>query len=305
MRRATWDTLDAALRSPGRVLRFLVSKLPKRLQREEAEIAKRGPQRMPDEIAWIAIGLAAWLAYDRGRPLVEEVLTGVRIRPGTMYVQEAPRKYDGDFKQHRGNRRDAHVFPPMNMGTIYCVAGNPLPESPRLRGDLAQEEYPEDPAKATVKRVAWSPNAIDLEVDAKEPATIFVNQNWAPAWRTNVGKVRSVDKLLAVDVPAGKHTLHLAYSDRFLFFCLFVSAASLLGLAYVFGRDGVRWVRAEAAAWKTMPWWPDQIGGEAEADADASPASRVPTPDAPASSPAASSPPTATSTGLDDDDRQG
>lgn len=260
MLRATWDTLDSALRSPGRVLRWLMSKLPKRLQREEAEIAKRGPLPMPEEIGWIAIGLAAWLAYDRGRPLVEEVVTGVRIRPGTMYVQEAPRKYDGEFKQHRGNRRDAHVFPPMNMGTIYCVAGNPLPESPRLRGDLAQEEYPADPTIATVKRVAWSPNAIDLEVDAKEPARIFVNQNWAPSWRANVGTVKSVDKLLAVDVPAGKHALRLEYTDRFLFFCLFVSTASLLGLAWVFGRDGVRWVRAEATAWKTMPWWPDQIG---------------------------------------------
>lgn len=255
--RVTWERVDSALRAPGRVLRFVLSKMPKSWQREEAEMRKRPKAGAPAELVWIAIGLAAWFAYDKGRPFLEEVLAGVRIKPGTMYVQEAPRRFDGEFKQHRGNRRDAHVFPPMNMGTIYCVAGNPLPESPRLRGDLAQEEYPEDPSKATVKRLAWSPNEIELEVDAREPARIFVNQNWAPAWHSDVGVVKSVDKLLAVDVPAGKHVVRLAYRDRFLFFCLAVSALSLLALAFVFGREGVRWVRAEREAWKTMPWWPD------------------------------------------------
>ncbi len=278
--RATWERVDAGLRAPGRVLRFMMSKLPRSWQRKEAELAKRGPVPMPAELGWVAIGLAAWLAYDKGLPLLEEVLAGVRIRPGTMYVQEAPRRYDGEFKQHRGNRRDAHVFPPVNMGTIYCVAGNPLPESKLLRGDLAQEEYPADPTKATVKRLDWSPNAITLDVDAKEPTTIYVNQNWAPAWRTDVGTVTSVEKLLAVDVPAGKHTVHLVYRDTFLYFCLLVSAASLLGLAFVFGRDGVRFVRKEAEAWKTMPWWPDQLPTDdeppaAEGPDEASPASET------------------------------
>lgn len=268
--RASWERIDATLRAPGRILRWVIAKLPKRVQREEAALAARPPLPMPAELGWLAIGLAAWLAYDKGRPLLEEVLAGVRIRPGTMYVQEAPRYYDGDFKQHRGNRRDAHVFPPMNMGTIYCVAGNPLPESKLLRGDLAQEEYPVDPTKATVKRLAWSPNAIELEVDAKEATTIHVNQNWAPAWRSDVGTVKSEDKLLAVDVPAGRYTLKLKYEDRFLYLCLFVSAASLLALAFVFGRDGVRFVRGELAAWKTMPWWPDQLPkDEGDADEDA------------------------------------
>jgi hypothetical protein len=275
--RTTWERVDAALRSPGRGMRWLLARLPKKWQREEAALQATGAAReVPRELVWVAVGLAAWLAYDKGRPHVEEILAGVRIKPGTMYVQEAPRAYAGEFKQHRGNRRDAHVFPPMNMGTIYCVAGNPLPESPRLRGDLAQEEYPEDPSKATVKRLAWSPNAIDLEVDAREPATIFVNQNWAPAWKSDVGTVRSVDKLLAVDVPAGKHVVRLAYRDGFLLFCLGVSAASLLALAFVFGRDGVRWLRAEAKAWNAMPWWPDQAprGDETDGEGERSEAER-------------------------------
>ncbi|MBX3197357.1 MAG: hypothetical protein KF894_04295, partial [Labilithrix sp.] len=217
----------------------------------------RAPVPYPAEIGWIMVGLAAFLMYSRvALPFAEEILTGVRIRPGTMYVQEGPRDHDAPFKQSRGNRRDVHLFTTANMGSLYCVAGNPLPESALLRGDLAQEEYPQDPSKATVKRLAWTPNEITLEVDAKEPTTVLVNQNWAPQWRTSVGAVKSVEKLLAVDVPAGKNVVVLAYKDRFLGFCLLVSLASLLGVAFVLGRDGVRWVKRERARWDTLPLWP-------------------------------------------------
>ena len=67
-----------------------------------------------------------------------------------------------------------------------------------------------------MKRLEWTPNEITLEVDAKEPTTVLVNQNWAAQWRSSLGTVKSVDKLLAVDVPAGKNVLVLQYKDRFL-----------------------------------------------------------------------------------------
>jgi hypothetical protein len=217
----------------------------------------------PVEIAWIVVGVAAFLAYSRiAEPLATDIVSSVRIRPGTMYVQEGPHAFDAPFKQSRGNRRDVHMFTPANMGSIYCVAGNPVPESALLRGDLAEEEYPEDPAKASVKRLEWTPNKITLEVDAKEPTTIRVNQNWAPEWRTNLGHVKSVEKLLAVDVPAGKNVVVLEYSDRFLGFCLLVSLASLLGLVYVVGRDGVRWAARENARWDALPLWPIEPAAE-------------------------------------------
>jgi hypothetical protein len=211
----------------------------------------------PPEVGWVFVGLAAYLAYTRVvAPNAEEILSGVRIRQGGMYVQEAPRSYDGPFRQSRGNRRDAHLFTTANLGSIYCVAGNPLPESALLRGDLKQEEYPQDPTKATVKRLEWTPNRIRLDVDAKEPTTVLVNQNWAPAWRTDIGSVKSHDKLLAVDVPAGKNVLTLEYKDRFLDACLLLSLATLLGVGFVVGRDGLRWVRRERARWATLPLWP-------------------------------------------------
>lgn len=219
---------------------------------------KRPARDLPGEVTWLAVVLAAFAAYGALRPDVESLLEQVRIKRGTMMLQEPPRSYDQPFRQARGNRRDAHIFLAANMGSIYCVAGNPLPQSALLRGDLAQEEYPSDPEKATVKRRSWTPNAIELEVDAKVPTTIFINQNWAPEWRSSVGTVKSHEQLLAIDVPAGQYTMEVAYRDRFLTVCLLVSLATLLGVLYVFGRAGWTWLQGERPRWKTLPTWPDE-----------------------------------------------
>jgi hypothetical protein len=241
-----------------------------RLTAWRARGSERPARPFPPALGWIAVGLATFAVYSRvARPLAEEILGGVRIRPGTMYVEEPAHDHGGPFRQSRGNRRDVHLFTTANLGSLYCVAGNPLPESARLRGDLPQEEYPQDPAKATVRRLAWTPNEITLEVDAKEPTTVLVNQNWAPAWRSNVGAVRSVDMLLGVDVPAGKNVVVLAYKDRFLDLCLLVSLATLLGVAYVLGRDLVRWARRLRERWAELPTWPDEAPAEPRGESDA------------------------------------
>jgi hypothetical protein len=224
---------------------------------------------LPPELSWLVVGSAAVLAYWGLRRPVENILESVRIRPGTMMVQEPPREYDQPFRQSRGNRRDAHIFPTANMGSIYCVAGNPLPQSGLLRGDLVQEEYPSDPTKATVTRKSWSPNVIELDVDAKEATTILVNQNWAPQWTSSVGTVKSHEKLLAVDVPAGKYSMELAYRDRLLTFCLLVSFLGWMAVLYAFARGGVAWVKEERARWETLATWPDELSLSAKADASA------------------------------------
>jgi hypothetical protein len=230
---------------------------------------KRPARALPPELAWVAVFAAALLAYRWLRPQTEEIAELVRIRPGSMMVEEPPRAYEQPFRQSRGNRRDAHVFPAANMGTIYCVAGNPLPQSALLRGDLPQEEYPSDPTKATVTRKSWSPNVIELDVDAKEATTIFINQNWAPEWRSSVGTVKDHEKLLAIDVPAGKYTMEIAYRSRLLIGCLLVSLITLLGVLYAFARGGFLWVRAERVRWATLPTWPDDEEPQVEAEADA------------------------------------
>lgn len=258
--------------------------LVRRMWRGWLALRKREQRALPVEIAFVVVGLSAFLAYKGLRPQLEAIVELVRIRPGSMMVQEPPRAYEQPFKQSRGNRRDAHIFPAANMGTIYCVAGNPLPQSARLRGDLPQEEYPADPTKATVTRKEWSPNKIELEVEAKEATTIFVNQNWAPQWRSSVGTVRNDEQLLAIDVPAGRHAMTIAYKDRLLVACLLVSLATLLGVGYVFGRGGWEWLQAERVRWRTMPTWPDEgdededddAKADAKADADADAKSATP-----------------------------
>lgn len=222
------------------------------------------PQPYPRELGWLFVGLATFIAYSKVvLPAAEEIVAGVRIKPGAMYVQEPPREYDGPFRQARGNRRDAHMFTTANLGSNYCAAGNPVAVSALLRGDSPQEEYPLDPEKATVRRLSWSPNEIKLEVDAKEATTVLVNQNWAKQWTTNVGSVRSHELLLAVDVPAGKREVVIAYKDRFLEICLLLSIATLGFVLWLVGKDLIAFVKAQRARWEAMPVWPDDESPEA------------------------------------------
>jgi DNA polymerase-1 len=49
----------------------------------------------PKLASWVFVALAAALAFQKVvRPELEALLPGVRIRPGTMYVYEAPRRYE-------------------------------------------------------------------------------------------------------------------------------------------------------------------------------------------------------------------
>jgi hypothetical protein len=219
-------------------------------------IQKQAPSKMPTSIRWLSVGIGAAFVVKFGYPKLVEITDVVHIHPGAMFTFEAPRMYDQPFKQARGNRRDAHIFASANLGSIYCVAGNPLPESALLRGDLEQEEYPLDPSKASVQRVDWTPNTITLDVDAKEPTTILVNQNWAAGWHTNVGVVHDQELLLAVDVPAGKNRVRLSYADRLQRTCLAISLVTLIGLLVVLVRGTRKFLRAEIAKWRNMRSYP-------------------------------------------------
>src|SRR5262249_54669919 len=80
----------------------------------------------------------------------------------------------------------------------------------------------------------------------------------AAQWRASVGTVVNFDKLLAVDVPAGKNTLVLAYKDRFLDFCLLISLGSLVAVLWYVGRDAFRWLKQQWDGWADLPTWPDE-----------------------------------------------
>lgn len=194
-------------------------------------------------VATVAIG---WVA----RHEVETILKAVKIPEHAQFTFEAPRQVVQPFAQARGNRRDAHIFPPANRGSLYCFVGIPIPESPLLRADLPAEEYPEDPAIAKVERIEWTPQAIRLKVEASAPARVFVNQNYSPKWKTDVGHTANVDRLLAIDVPQGTHVVTLRYRDLTTYLCFAISAATLLAMLRYLGRIGIADLRAAYVRYK-------------------------------------------------------
>jgi hypothetical protein len=208
----------------------------------------RKPQvRTPLEVLVVpllATAIASYAIVRLGRPEAEAILQAVKVPAHATFSFEAPRKVIQPFAQARGNRRDAHIFPPANRGSLYCFVGIPIPESPLLRADLPAEEYPENPKIAKVERVEWTPQAIRLKVEASEPARIFVNQNYSPKWRTDVGITADVDRLLAIDVPAGSHVVTLRYRDWTTYICLAISLATLIWMLRYLARIGIVELRA-------------------------------------------------------------
>jgi hypothetical protein len=141
-----------------------------------------------------------------------------------------------EFRQSRGNRWLAGHYQGLNLGSLSCWETHPVTMSPNLRGDLAQEEYIENPALGAARRVSWSPNVLVVHTKMSAPGRLFINQNWHPGWRASVGNVVSVDGLLAVELPAGEHDVRLAFEPRSAFaggVVTLVGLASLLGLAFV------------------------------------------------------------------------
>jgi hypothetical protein len=236
----------------------LIEDLVPALARRARALLRWGPERMGRE------GLGMHLLVGLSTLAVAAALYGPTrgllkvksVPPNSLYTFEPARPVDQPFRQARGNRRDGHVFTAAGLGTLYCIVGIPVPESPFLRADLPAEEYPLDPAKATVQRVRWTPNELELDVVAKEPSTVVVNQNWERHWVSNVGTVVNKDGLLAVDVPAGTHRLRLSFRDRLLYTCVAISATGALALLG-YG-IWICWLRLRDAfkRYRELPWWP-------------------------------------------------
>ena len=144
-----------------------------------------------------------------------------------------PPEVDQPFAQARGNRWVQGQFVALNRGSINCGEAYPIPMSDRLRGDLAQEEYLEDASAGSAKRIAWSPNGIDVDLALDRPTFLLVNQNYHPGWRASEGEVVSRDGLLAVRLPAGSHHVSLRFRPRSALGGGIVSLLAFAGLGAV------------------------------------------------------------------------
>jgi hypothetical protein len=208
-----------------------------------------------------AFGIAVFASH--------QVVVDHRLPPGSVYAMW-PVVPNGDgFRQSRGNRWDAHVWPAADRGELACFEETEFPESPLLRADAPQEEYADPSGAAKVTRVSWSPNRLDLHVDARQPFDLLVNQNFHPAWRSSKGEVFSKEKLLAVHAPAGTYDVTLTYRDSRIIFGAVVSLGSLalaLALTWPLVRRRLRAVGRLLASkvGESAPPSPGQIGADAD-----------------------------------------
>ncbi|MBW2262751.1 MAG: hypothetical protein JRG91_12320, partial [Deltaproteobacteria bacterium] len=135
------------------------------------------------------------------------------------------------FRQSVGNRWYAHVWPAAGLGSLSCFEEQAFFQSPRLRADLEQEEYLADHRVGSVERVSWSPHRIELDVALEKPTTLVVNQNHHRGWHASTGRLASLDGLLAVHLPAGRHAVVLTFLDPLVVIGAAISLLTLLGLA--------------------------------------------------------------------------
>jgi hypothetical protein len=159
---------------------------------------------------WAAWAGAAILCVANVGPMVSNHAWSAAQRA----LEPPPVVTERPFHQARGNRWALAYYEPMQRGSLSCWDAYPVPQSPLLRGDLKDEEHLLDPASGVARERRWSPNRIDVDVDLTRPGTLLVNQNWHRGWRASEGTVRDHEGLLAVDLPAGKHSVELDFSPR-------------------------------------------------------------------------------------------
>ncbi|MEM9115169.1 MAG: hypothetical protein AAGD10_16565 [Myxococcota bacterium] len=145
---------------------------------------------------------------------------------GTPPPRDVP---SSDFHNVSGDRRRMYAYPRVNRGSIDCFEESPLPRSRLLQAEAPQEEYPVPEDAGRVRRVDWSPNAITLDVELTRSATLAVNQNWAPGWRSDAGPTVSHQGLLALPLEAGAHRVRFVYRPPFFWLGVAISILSLVG----------------------------------------------------------------------------
>jgi hypothetical protein len=248
-----------------------------------AAIRKRRPKlpETPNVLVKLAFGaIAAVIAGTIAWSAAGDVIKHNTIARGSIYTMDGPQLYKDPygFRQSRGNRWDAHVWPFASRGSLHCFEEHQLFESPYVSGALPAEEVGGPETDTKVKRLFWSPHKIVLEVHANGPGRVVVNQNHANAWKTDVGELGSDGGLISVKVPPGDHVVTLTYSDWKVRLGALVTFATVLAIVIAAAKRLRLRAYALRRLWRILP----------ERDA--------PPPQPPAAPPAPSPPPEAADT---------
>jgi uncharacterized membrane protein YfhO len=97
-----------------------------------------------------------------------------------------------------------------------------------------------DTSKAKIDGILRTQSTFTFDVDAAEPTRILLNTTWDAGWRTTVGAIVNSDKLLALDVPAGRSRVLVKYWPRGLTFGFFLTFAGIAGTVAFYVLDAKR-----------------------------------------------------------------
>ena len=122
------------------------------------------------------------------------------------------------------------LLPEYAVPAIFFEGDGPPHQNEAYRGELWVAE-----GVARPSGTRFTPNVIEFDIRCTRPATVVINQNFHPAWRTSRGRLTSHEGLLAVaDLPAGsRYTVRLRYLPPLFFIGLVVSAISLVGVGWL------------------------------------------------------------------------
>ncbi len=141
-------------------------------------------------------------------PIAQPVVPGVRLTMGGPQMA-------GFIDQPRQNRGRLECWGEWNF-----TAG-----APQWEGDVPQARST-DP-NVVVEVANRTQNTFTIDVDARAPGRVLVNVPYDRGWRTSIGEARNQDKLLVLDVPAGRHRIDLKYWPAGLTLGFFLTALGL------------------------------------------------------------------------------
>ncbi len=147
--------------------------------------------------------------------------------------------------------------------TLRALAGpgfNPR-EQVFLRPDDAARVSVTNQSSATVSAARWTAHSIEAEVEAAAPSLVVICQSHYPGWHAEVGGrpvplLRANHAFQAIEVPAGRHQVRVAYSDRQFITGAWISMATLAGCGWCLLRRRSRRGEAESAgdSLTKQPW---------------------------------------------------
>lgn len=130
--------------------------------------------------------------------------------------------------------------PHQNRGRLDCwEEWNFTGGAPLWQGDVPQARAASDDASVEVANRTQNTFTVDVDV-RREGARVLVNGAWDRGWRTDLGTIVEVNKQIALDLPAGRHRVHLWYWPVGLTLGFVLTALGLAGVLLFFTQD--RWM---------------------------------------------------------------